>query len=124
VDRCDEFGLDAQRYSIDDRWIWSNGGDDLITNEEGTVIARKVEFADSYLKKLRGLILRRSFEDTALVFPFRREIIVRIHMLFVLFPIDLLFLNESMRILGLATLKPLSDTDHQRCLSHLRLNYQ
>jgi len=73
---------------------------------DGAVIARKVEFADNYRKKVRGLMLRRVFEDTALVFPFKKEAVVRIHMLFVFFPIDLLFLDESLRILDLATLKP------------------
>ena len=70
------------------------------------MIAENVECADSYLRKVRGLMLRRTFKDTALVFPFKKETVVRIHMLFVFFPIDLLFLNKSLQILDLATLKP------------------
>ncbi len=78
----------------------------MMLKEGGEIIAHRVELADTFLKKVRGLMLRRLFADTALIFLFERPAVIRIHMLFVLFPIDLLFLDESMHILDLTTLKP------------------
>jgi hypothetical protein len=78
----------------------------MIAKEDKTAIVQKIELADTYFRKVRGLMLRRRFDDTALIFTFKKPIIVRIHMLFVFFPIDLVFLDQSMRIVDTATLKP------------------
>jgi len=74
--------------------------------DEGEVLAGEVEVADSLLAKMRGLRFRRSFpEGHALVFPFdaagRRDV----DMLFVPFPIDVLWLVEG-RVERVETLRP------------------
>lgn len=65
-------------------------------SHNGDVLATDVDVADSTLSRARGLMFRRSIpEDYALVFAFddvsRRDV----HMLFVPFPIDALWLVED-----------------------------
>ena len=63
---------------------------------DGEALASEVEFADSTLARARGLMFRRSIpDDYGLVFSFdgvgRRDV----HMLFVPFPIDALWLVDG-----------------------------
>ena len=61
-----------------------------------TVLASDVELADSWLQQARGLMFRRSFPaDSALVFRFDRMGNRALHMLFVPFAIDALWLVDS-----------------------------
>lgn len=56
------------------------------------VLADRVERADRFLLKLRGLMFRRRIpEDYALVFEFDRSARRGVHMLFVPFPIDVVW---------------------------------
>jgi uncharacterized membrane protein (UPF0127 family) len=71
----------------------------LITGD-GRVVSANVELADSYVKKVVGLMFRRSF-DGALVFDMGRETYDGIHMLFVRFPIDVVFLSPDKDIVDL-----------------------
>ena len=64
--------------------------------DEGRVLATDVDTADSFLARARGLMFRRSVPDGyALVFPFdgvgRRDL----HMVFVPFPIDAVWLVDG-----------------------------
>ena len=57
------------------------------------VLATTVEVADSFLSRARGLMFRTSVpEDYALVFPFDRPATRGLHMLFVPFDIDAIWL--------------------------------
>jgi len=59
-------------------------------------LATDVEVADSFLSRGRGLMFRRSIpEDYALVFEFARVGRRSVHMLFVPFPIDVLWLETE-----------------------------
>jgi len=59
-------------------------------------LAREVERADSALAQARGLMFRSSIPDEyALVFPFGDAGWRFIHMLFVRFPIDVLWLDDG-----------------------------
>lgn len=60
-------------------------------------LATRVDVADSILSRGRGLMFRRSIpEDSALVFEFDGAARRSVHMLFVPFPIDVLWIeNES-----------------------------
>ncbi|MFB6173163.1 MAG: DUF192 domain-containing protein [Halobacteriales archaeon] len=56
---------------------------------DGEPIATEVEVADSFLARARGLMFRRPLPaDGALVFPFEAAASRSVHMAFVTFPID------------------------------------
>lgn len=64
--------------------------------DAGRVLASNVRVVDSIFGKARGLMFRRSFPDWGgLVFPFDRTVTRSVHMLFVPFPIDVLFLIDG-----------------------------
>ncbi|MDD3083422.1 MAG: DUF192 domain-containing protein [Candidatus ainarchaeum sp.] len=72
-------------------------------------IGIKVRFANTSWQRLKGLM----FEDTkkfdyALIFDFPKESIIgcSIHMIFVFFPIDVLFLNKEKKVVDKITLLP------------------
>lgn len=70
--------------------------DDTRADTEGQVIAADAHVADSLWGKARGLMFRRSFPGwDGLVFPFDRVVTRSVHMVFVPFPIDVLFLVDG-----------------------------
>ena len=61
-----------------------------------TTLAADVEVAESTLAQARGLMFRRSIPDEyALVFPFDGVAFRSLHMVFVPFPIDAVWLRDS-----------------------------
>lgn len=63
---------------------------------EPTTLATTVDVARGYLEQTRGLMFRRSIpDDYALVFEFSRPGRRSVHMLFVPFPLDVLWLEED-----------------------------
>ena len=71
-------------------------GDGDIDGDGDRVLAANARVADSLIGKARGLMFRRSFPDWGgLVFPFDRTVTRSVHMLFVPFPIDVLFLVDG-----------------------------
>lgn len=65
----------------------------LVHRDLDIVLAGDVEIADSFLARARGLMFRRSIpEHSALVFEFDRSVTRSLHMLFVPFPIDAVWL--------------------------------
>ena len=76
---------------------------------ENRVLMKNVRFASNPLDRMRGLM----FEDIkkfnyALVFDFQNESRVgcSLHMMFVFFPIDVLFLDKNKKIVDKAALNP------------------
>lgn len=64
------------------------------THGTSRVVAERVERADSWFEKGRGLMFRRSIpEEYALVFDFERDATRRLHMVCVPFPIDAVWLR-------------------------------
>jgi hypothetical protein len=65
---------------------------------EKELVAEKVTVADSFLKRLQGLMFRPSLakEEGLLISPCNS-----IHMMFMRFPIDAIFLNTEKRIIAL-----------------------
>ena len=55
---------------------------------EERVVAEDVRVADSFLARARGLMFRRSFRGDCLAFPFGDSVTRSLHMLFVPFDID------------------------------------
>ncbi len=76
-----------------------------------TVLATEVAFADSILSKTKGLMFRKSVPDEyALVMEMGTNLLGRpsrqaVHMLFVRFPIDVIWLVED-EVTHIKTLKP------------------
>lgn len=80
----------------------------LVSDPDGDaeVLARNVETADSLLSQTRGLMFRRSIpDDYALAFRFRRAKTRDVHMLFVLFPIDVVWVVDG-RVRRIERLQP------------------
>ncbi|RJX44163.1 DUF192 domain-containing protein [Halonotius aquaticus] len=70
------------------------------------VLASDIEIADSFLAQARGLMFRRSLaEDSALVFQFDSAAKRDVHMLFVPFAIDALWLVDN-EVVAKKRLKP------------------
>ncbi|MBI2661214.1 DUF192 domain-containing protein [Candidatus Woesearchaeota archaeon] len=61
------------------------------------VISKNVRFCNSILSKAIGLMFSRK-SGKSLIFPFKKERIIPLHMLFVFYPIDVLFLNKNKKI--------------------------
>jgi uncharacterized membrane protein (UPF0127 family) len=77
----------------------------VVHEATGEVLATEVEVAESLLATLRGLRFRRSFPaDHALVFDFDAAARRDVDMLFVPFPIDVLWLVEG-RVERVGTLR-------------------
>ena len=68
-----------------------------------------IKFCKNTLAKSIGLMFSKTLDDTALIFVFKNEEIVPLHMFFVFYPIDVLFLNADKEIVEIKeSLKPFS----------------
>jgi hypothetical protein len=73
----------------------------------GVVIADKVEYAKTIISQTLGLMFRKSIEpDFAKIFILKKPASVNIHMFFVFFPLDVIFLDPDKNISGCARLAP------------------
>lgn len=79
----------------------------MITNiTKGKLISAEHRLCEGIFSKARGLMFTRRIR-VPLVFNFRREAIIPIHMLFVFYPIDVLWLDRAKRVVELKrSLKP------------------
>jgi uncharacterized membrane protein (UPF0127 family) len=82
----------------------------LINKTRNKIVVRKVKLANDYLTKLRGLMFENKEKfNYALVFDLRGEhkLSASIHMLFVFFPIDVLYLDRNKKVVQVVrNLKP------------------
>ncbi len=62
-------------------------------------IIKKSRILDDILSKCIGLMFSKK-ENKALIFKFGKEKIISLHMLFVFYPIDVLFLNRNKVVVG------------------------
>lgn len=70
-------------------------------------IANSVEFARTAIRQMLGLMFRGGIQpDFAMIFLMKKASYVNVHMLFMRFPIDVIFLNEEKKISGLVRLNP------------------
>lgn len=87
----------------------------VLTTGDGRIVSADVELADTYVKQVVGLMFRKSFSG-ALVFDMGRETYDGIHMLFVGFPIDVIFLSPDKNIVDIkADVKPWIGTAFPKC---------
>jgi uncharacterized membrane protein (UPF0127 family) len=74
----------------------------LIDETTGKILANRVELADNFWRRFRGLMFRRRFpRGNALLFRVPKPGRYGIHMFFVRFPIDLLYLDSRFVVVEL-----------------------
>ncbi len=82
----------------------------MLRNETtNQVLAAHIIWCDTFWSRLKGLMFRRTLpSDHVLIFVYRRPSIAdtTIHMLFVFFPIAVLWLDEHKRVVDLALARP------------------
>jgi len=81
----------------------------IVNHSSGQTVARRVVRCDTFWKRGRGLMLRRSLaEDEAYLFVEGRESVAQaaIHMFFVFFPIAVLWLDRDRRVVDKALARP------------------
>ena len=73
----------------------------------GKLIAKNIEFARTMLAQSLGLMFRKSMPHSySMIFTLKKPSQVNVHMLFVFFRIDVIFLNEEKRVMDFSQLKP------------------
>jgi uncharacterized membrane protein (UPF0127 family) len=71
-------------------------GTRLVDRTTGKVLANKVELADTFWRRFRGLMFRRNFcEGAALFFELSKSRRQSIHTFFLRFSIDVIFLSSN-----------------------------
>jgi hypothetical protein len=73
----------------------------LYNKRDGRKIVSNVRICKSALCQTIGLMFSRSINDQALMFEFPREIKLGLHMWFVFYPIDVVFLDSEKRVVEL-----------------------
>jgi uncharacterized membrane protein (UPF0127 family) len=69
----------------------------MIRNKsKGSVVSEDFVVCNGILSKARGMMFRKT--PKSMIFAFRKEKIVPLHMMFVFFPIDVLFIDKDKRI--------------------------
>lgn len=63
------------------------------------ILANESYASDSLLFKFRGLMFTKKIIDKGLVFIFRKEMKQQLHMFFVFYPIDIIFLDKDKKII-------------------------
>ncbi len=66
-----------------------------------TILATKVRHCHSVFSKLKGLMFAKPLKDTALIFHFKKEKIISLHMFLVFYPIDVLWLDKNRQVVQL-----------------------
>ena len=64
-------------------------------------LANNINFARTLIQKSNGLMFSFPKKDYALIFPFDKERIISLHMLFVFYRIDILWLNKDKEVVDL-----------------------
>ena len=76
----------------------------IINKTKGTVIAKRFNVCKSAFRKFKGLMFSK---QKNLVFMFDKKVKHSIHMFFVFYPIDIIFLDENFNVVELKqSLKP------------------
>ncbi len=81
----------------------------LFNSTTGKKIISKTRFAQGFFGNMKGLVFEREENfDYALVFPlpYESRFGASVHMMFVFFPIDIVFLDAQKKVVDKATLRP------------------
>ncbi|WP_226479520.1 DUF192 domain-containing protein [Natrinema amylolyticum] len=88
------------------RLVHESAADDSADGTDCDVLATTIDLADSILSQTRGLMFRRSIpDDYALAFQFGSAKTRDLHMLFVFFPIDAVWVVDDV-VQRVETLRP------------------
>jgi len=81
----------------------------MLISGSGKTIMKKTRLADTFPKKLKGLMFEKKKNfDYALIFelPLETRIGASVHMMFVFFPIEIVYLDSKKKVVDKATLNP------------------
>ncbi len=81
----------------------------MVLKVDNKILMRNVRFAKNTLERTKGLMFEEKKKfNYALVFefPIESKIGTSLHMLFVFFPIDVLFLDKNQKVVDKITLQP------------------
>jgi uncharacterized protein len=67
----------------------------LVNVSKGKTLCPKTRLCTSIFSQARGLMFSRPIHDTCLIFDFGKPRRTDLHMLFVFFPIDILYINDK-----------------------------
>ena len=73
----------------------------VINKTKSKTLAESAQICFSPLSQAKGLMFSKPLKKNCLVFAFKNERFVMLHMLFVFSPIDILFLNRKNRVVEL-----------------------
>ena len=71
----------------------------MINKTKNKIIVKKTSFCKTILQKAKGLMFSKKLKDKALIFIFNKEKIISLHMLFVFYPIDIIFLDKNKKVI-------------------------
>jgi len=82
----------------------------MITNTtKKTIMVKNKKILKNIFSKSLGLMFSKKIKDKGFIFIFSKERVHSIHMLFVFFPIDILFLDKKKKVIEIKkNLKPFS----------------
>ena len=75
-------------------------------NNEQKNIINSVEYADTYTKRLTGLMGKKTFKGMLFKQQRREKIFSIIHTSFMKVPIDIIYINNNMKVIEKTMLKP------------------
>jgi uncharacterized membrane protein (UPF0127 family) len=81
----------------------------IINSSKGTVLAKRFILCTSFFSKLKGLMFTKSssLKKHSLIFQFKFSTPQSIHMFFVFYPIDVVFLDKNRKVVDIKKgLKP------------------
>ena len=81
----------------------------LFNQTQNQILIEKIKIAKTHHQKAKGLMFENKNKfDYALIFDFEKEVRMQasLHMMFVFFPITVLFLDSEKKIIEVANLKP------------------
>ncbi len=70
----------------------------IVNKSKNIVIANEHKVCDNIFTRMRGLMFHKRIDDYGLVFVFNKDVMASIHMLFVFFSIDILWLDHEKRV--------------------------
>jgi uncharacterized protein len=71
----------------------------ILNKTRNKIICKDKKILKSILSKAVGLMFHKKITDIGYIFVFEKEMRIDLHMFFVFFPIDLLFLDKEKRVI-------------------------
>jgi uncharacterized membrane protein (UPF0127 family) len=66
-----------------------------------TIITDEKDFANTHNKRAKGLMFTLPIKNKGLIFDFPKKTLAMLHMLFVFYPIDILWLDENKKVVDI-----------------------